>query len=160
MADNTFTVEAGHIELFARSIGDLNPVFRDPESPAAQAIGGIIAPPTFMMAHSLFDPTNRLIPKENEPWFGSGKNPTGEPDRPKGSTLHAEQHFVYHRPVHAGEKLHWTVREGKQWEKQSKSGGSLQFTESIREFWDEKNDLVVTMTMVSVFTQPPAKKES
>jgi acyl dehydratase len=159
MADNTFTVEAGHIYLFSTAIGDMNPAFRDADAAAKSEAGGIIAPPTFLMGAALFDPENHLIPKENEPWFGSGKNPTGVPDRPAGSTLHAEQHFHFERPIRAGDKLRWTNREGKKWEKTSRNGGVLQFSETLREFWDEKGELVATVTMVGVFTQPP-KKES
>ena len=43
MAKITFPVEAGHIMLFARAIGDTNPVFRDAEAAMQTEVGGIIA---------------------------------------------------------------------------------------------------------------------
>jgi hypothetical protein len=49
------------------------------------------------------DPDYHLRPKIGEPWFGSGKNPTGiKPDEGSGGGsgrgLHAEQHYEYFRP--------------------------------------------------------------
>ena len=32
-----------------------------------------------------------------------------------GGGLHAEQHYVYHRPVRAGDVLSASVREGRRW---------------------------------------------
>ena len=47
MAAERFPVEASHILMFARAIGDPNPAYRDADSPEAKAAGGIVAPPTF-----------------------------------------------------------------------------------------------------------------
>ncbi len=88
----TFPVEASHILMFARSIGDTNPVYAGAEA------GGVIAPPTFGQAVAQFDPEYHLRPKPDEPWFGSGKTPSGV-DTPRSlGGLHAEQHFEYLRP--------------------------------------------------------------
>src|SRR5262245_41264218 len=111
MAVDRFPIEAGHIMLFARAIGDPNPIYYDP----ARAI----APPTFVQASAQFDPDYGLRPKIGKTWFGSGKTASGlqrpapSEGSPGGSAggggggerrggggtgLHAEQHYEYHRP--------------------------------------------------------------
>ena len=77
MAANRFPVEAGHVLMFARSIGDPNPIYSDPEHAAASEVGGIIAPPTFVQASAQFDPDYGLRPRIGRPWFGSGRTPSG-----------------------------------------------------------------------------------
>jgi len=75
MVAERFPVEAGHVMMFARAIGDLNPVYSDPEGPEARRAGGVLAPPTFTMAAAQFDPENPLRPRPGEAWFGSGSQP-------------------------------------------------------------------------------------
>jgi len=154
-----FPVEATHTMMFARAIGDPNPAFADPDSPEAVALGGVVAPPTFAMAGFQFDPDNPLRPKLGQPWFGSGREPSGEV-REGGGSLHAEQVFEYHQPLRVGTVLTTTERTGRTWEKQSRSGATLHFTEMITEFRDaQSGDLIVTATMVGVRTETPAERE-
>ncbi len=68
MAVDRFPVEAGHIMMFARSIGDNNPAYYGDD---------VIAPPTFVQSSAQFDEDYFLRPKVGEPWFGSGKTATG-----------------------------------------------------------------------------------
>ncbi len=158
MTAERFPVEATHIMMFARAIGDPNPAFRDPESDAATALGGIVAPPTFPMAAAQFDPENPLIPRPGEAWFGSGGGPGFT--RPGGSgRLHAEQIFEYERPVRPGDVLTGASREGRSWQKESRRGGVLKFDESITEYRDQAGELVVTVTMVGVVTERPVDQE-
>ena len=158
MSAERLPVEASHILMFARAIGDENPAFVDPDSPEAQAAGGVVAPPTFTMASAQFDEDNVLRPKPGEPWFGSGKGP-GTPREGGAGRLHAEQIFEYHRPMRAGDVLRPT-RPGRSWEKTSRSGGTLTFNETVTEFRDEAiGELVVTATSVGVITQAPSEQE-
>ena len=160
MTIQRFPVEASHIMMFARSIGDPNPAYTDPDSLEAQALGGVVAPPTFMMAGFQFDPDNPLRPKPGEPWFGSGREPSGEV-REGGGGLHAEQVFEFHKPVVAGTVLTTTQREGATWEKESKRGGRLLFAETITDFRDAgTGELLVTVKMVGVKTERPVEKEA
>ncbi|MFI5054515.1 MAG: MaoC family dehydratase N-terminal domain-containing protein [Acidimicrobiia bacterium] len=160
MTVERFPVEATHIMMFARAIGDPNPAFSDPDSTEARALGGVVAPPTFVMAGSQFDPDNPLRPKSGEPWFGSGREPSGAV-REGGGTLHAEQVFEYHQPLRAGMELSSTQREGATWEKESKRGGRLRFAETVTEFRDvATGELVVTATMVGVKTERPVEQEA
>ena len=74
MAVEKFRVESSHIMMFARSIGDPNPIFdctvTDPKD--------MVAPPTFAQSSAQFDPDYFLRPKVGaDGWFGSGKEPSG-----------------------------------------------------------------------------------
>ena len=153
-------VEASHIMMFARSIGDNNPIYYDETYAEKKHTKGIIAPPTFTRAVSQFDPDYELRPKANEKWFGSGKNPTGIENKAKTSGgLHAEQHFEYHKHVRPGDQLIVRARLGKTWEKDSKRAGRLQFAETIQEFWNQTGELVITMRSVVVHTEKPVEQK-
>ncbi|MEN3272853.1 MAG: hypothetical protein V7636_1614, partial [Actinomycetota bacterium] len=74
MAVEKFRVESSHIMMFARSIGDPNPIFdctvTDPKD--------MVAPPTFAQSSAQFDPDYFLRPKVGaDGWFGSGKEASG-----------------------------------------------------------------------------------
>lgn len=164
MVAERFAVEASHIMMFARAVGDPNPIYHDADYAAGTEVGGIIAPPTFPQASAQFDPDYFLRPKIGEPWFGSGKEPTGvAPKKPSGDGekssgsaaggLHAEQHFTYHRQVRAGDVLTATVKPGESWTKESKRGGKLTFSETITEYRDQSGELVVTARGVGVRTE-------
>ncbi|MFW6093352.1 MAG: FAS1-like dehydratase domain-containing protein [Pseudomonadota bacterium] len=162
MAVDRFPVEASHIMMFARSVGDDNPIYYDAEYARTTEPGSIIAPPTFVQASAQFDPDYPLRPKVGEPWFGSGSEPTGARASSDGGGgggggggLHAEQHFEYHRHPKPGDVLTATTRPGKTWEKESKRAGKLTFSESITEYRDQNGELVVTARGVGVRTERP-----
>lgn len=178
MAVDKFTVEASHIMMFARSIGDDNPIYYDAEYAENSEPGGIIGPPTFVQASAQFDPNYGLRPKiSGKGWMGSGAQPSGlmpDPSEKKaassaassassegtrqrsgGGGLHAEQRYVYHRHPKVGDVLTATVRPGETWEKQGRRSGKLVFSESVTEYRDQNGDLVVTATSVGVRTERP-----
>ena len=152
MADEIeFPVEASHILMFQRSIGEPEPRTD-------------LAPPTFVQASAQFDPDYILRPKVGEPWFGSGGTPTGATKSPVsgsggggdgggGTGLHAEQRYEYHRPVRAGDVLTATTRAGNRWTKTGRRGGTLNFMEQVTEYRDQAGELVVTATSVGVITE-------
>jgi hypothetical protein len=154
MADKkiAFPVEASHIMMFRRSIGD----YGVPDTGLEKAA----APPTFPRAVAQFDPDYHLRLKPGEPWFGSGKNPSGVEGKPASSGgLHAEQHFEFIRPVMPGDLLTVTEKLGKTWEKESKRAGKLVFTERVQEFRDQKGELVCISRGVSVRTERPVDQK-
>jgi hypothetical protein len=161
MAIDKFPIEASHIMMFARSIGDANSIYYDADAAAKTEPGKIIAPPTFAQASAQFDPDYFLRPKIGEPWFGSGGEPTGV--KPKdgggggggGGGLHAEQHFEYHRHISPGDVLTAEVKPGKTWEKEGKRSGKLVFAETITEYRDQNGELVITARGVGVRTERP-----
>ena len=159
MAIERFPVEAGHIMLFARSVGDRNPIYYDADYAQTTEPGAVIAPPTFVQASAQFDPEYFLRPKPGEDWFGSAAEPTGVQRAEGGggggggTGLHAEQHYEYHRPLKAGDVLHATTRPGKTWEREGRRAGKLTFSETITEYFDENDELVVTARSVGVRTE-------
>jgi hypothetical protein len=154
--------------MFARSIGDPNPIYADAELAAKSEVGAIPAPPTFVQASAQFDDEYPLRPKIGQPWFGSGKQPSGirrEPDASRGSGgggmgrgLHAEQHYTYHRTPVAGDVLSAKTFPGERWEKQGKRAGKLIFAETITEYRDAHGDLVVTARSVGVRTEKAVER--
>jgi hypothetical protein len=161
MAVERFPVEATHILMFARAVGDPNPVYADPDQASRTEAGGIIAPPTFAQSSAQFDPDYPLRPKPGQVWFGSGKEPTGikrqkkegESSGAAAGGLHAEQHFTYHRHLRPGDVLTATTRPGETWEKEGKRAGKLVFSETITEYRDQKGELVITARGVGVRTE-------
>jgi acyl dehydratase len=159
MTVERFPIEAGHVMMFARSIGDPNPIYCDEAYARASDVGTIIAPPTFVQASAQFDDAYPLRPKIGAPWFGSGRETTGVPRSPDrrggggGGGLHAEQHYTYHRPLRVGDVLTATTRPGERWEKEGRRAGKLMFAETITEFRDEHGELVVTARGVGVRTE-------
>ena len=157
-----FPVESGHIMMFARAMGDPNPIYYDPAYAAQREPAHIIAPPTFASASAQFDRDYPLRPKIGQPWIGSGKDPTGVVANGKEGEkglLHAEQHFVYHRHIKPGDVLIRTRRPGAKWSREGRRGGTLQFQESISEYRDESGDLVVTSRSITVRTSRPARSD-
>lgn len=177
MAVEKFPIEASHIMMFARSIGDGNQIYYDADYAAETEPGGIVAPPTFVQASAQFDANYGLRPKlDGIGWMGSGANPTstvrqpapepkpaeaeGSDDKPKrgggGGGLHAEQRYVYHRHPKVGDVLSATTKPGHSWEREGRRGGKLRFSESVTEYRDQNGELVVTATSVGVSTERPA----
>jgi acyl dehydratase len=166
MAAERFPIEASHILMFARAVGDEDPAYCDPELAKQTEADGIIAPPTFVMASAQFDPDNRLRPRPGVPWFGSGKHPSGivrnagagasggeapkTAAKPSSPALHAEQHFEYHRHLRPGDVLTAKRAPGRSWEKDSKRAGRLRFNESVVEYYDQHGQLVITARHVGV----------
>ena len=163
MAVEKFSVEASHIMMFARAVGDGNPIYHDEEYAKGTEPGGIIAPPTFAQASAQFDPDYFLRPDiDGDGWFGSGGTPTGAKPRAGssgggggGGGLHAEQRFIYHRHLKPGDVLSATGKPGKTWEKEGRRSGKLVFSESITEYRDQNGELVVTAVGVGVRTERP-----
>ena len=166
MAEFKFPVDASQIMLFARSVGDNNPIYHDAEYAKGTEPAGVVAPPTFVQASSQYDPRFALRPVIGEPWFGSGKEATGLKPKAKKAgdgekkssggdsarMLHAEQQYVYHKPIRPGDDLTVSTKRGKSWEKEGRRGGTMSFSEVITEYRDQSGELVVTATSVGVTT--------
>lgn len=155
MADEkrlVFPVEATHVMMFRRSIGD----FSVPDTGMEKAA----APPTFPRAVAQFDPEYHLRIRPGVPWFGSGKSASGIEGKPASSGgLHAEQHFEFMRAIVPGDVLTVTERVGKTWEKDSKRAGKLTFTERVSEYRDQKGELVCIGRGISVRTERPVDQK-
>jgi N-terminal half of MaoC dehydratase len=141
MPDWEFPVEAGHVLQFARALGDQNP--------SCAGSGSVIAPPTFTAASEHYRPDSRLRPQPGQPWRGSGRT-VGQPSSSGEGSLHAEQHYDYHRPIRAGERLRVHDDGTRTWDKPSRSGAVLRFTERTTQYLDADGRPVVTERRVTV----------
>jgi hypothetical protein len=147
MTVERFPVEAGHVLMFRRAVG------HEAAESGADTVSNQVAPATFVQSSAQFDPNYVLRPVAGRAWFGSGADAGFMPEG--GSGLHAEQHYVYHRPVRVGDVLSATVSDGRRWQKSGRSG-VLHFSESITEYVDETGAPVVTATSVGVRQEPHA----
>lgn len=155
MTGHRFPVEAGHLLMFNRAIGEV-----DPPDGAQPPVA-----PTFTIAAAHYDPEYPLRPRPGAPWIGSASAPsqqtaTAEPGGSKpsdgaagGPALHAEQHFEYHAPIEPGGVLWFTTRPGRQWTKTGRQG-LLAFAEHLTEYRDGEGRLVVTARGVTVRVSP------
>jgi len=161
MADQKFPIEASHIMMFARAVGDPNPIYFDAEYAAGTEVGGIIAPPTFTAAAMQFQEQTPMRPVIGQPWFGSGRTPTGVERQRNGggSGLHAEMHYEYFKPLRPGVVLTGRSYPGNSWEKEGRRGGTLHFAETVTDFTNEDGDVVLRSRSVFVRTSRPGDQE-
>ena len=156
MAVDEFPIEASHIRMFAYAIGDDSPIFSDARYAREQGFDAVPAPPTFAVADVHFDPESPLRRRS------SRSASAGAPAAPSGggTGLHAEQHYEYHRPLHAGDVLTKVSFPGKTWEKEGRRAGKLIFSETISEYRDQQGELVLTARMVGVRTERPVEAQA
>lgn len=156
-----FPVEAGQVLHFARAIGDPDPVFCDPDYAAIAMQGGVVPPPTFLIAAHHFDPECPLRPAPGEAAPGTGVIPLDGPipqsARPRG--LHAEETFIFHRHPRIGEMLTVDVRAGDTREKPGREN-TLRFIDTVWEYRDAGGIVIATATWISVFLEPPRDGQS
>ena len=160
MAEHEFPVDRTAILTFAAAVGETNPIYWDAAYAKSTPLGDVIAPPTFGISSAHWNPdyglrgTRKIPARKAEPKpesaARSGGGGGGGPNLTR--VLHAEQRFEYKKPLQPGMKLTVTNRAGKTWEKEGKRGGKLVFTEGVTEYRDEKGELVLVATSVSVIT--------
>jgi len=121
---------------FAKAVGDDRPEYLDEKEAKAAGFKGLVAPPTFPMRF-LFDALDPDL------FFELGLNLAG--------IVHAEQEFIYMRPVIAGEKYMITGKVHDIWEKEGKSG-MLDFVTFEAKALEEKTKehvFTARMTLIS-----------
>jgi acyl dehydratase len=121
-----FRVERGKIKEFADALGDDNPVYRDPDSAAAKAAGGILAPPTLLRTF-LYEPRDAIEALKVKDW---------------SYIVHGEQEFDYLKPVLAGDVLTAQDRIATMSEKESRRAGKLQIAVIETTFHNQRGEKV------------------
>ncbi len=106
----TLDVERGRVALFAKAIGETDPVYFDLDAARVAGHPDLLAPPTLLFGLDL----ERSQTLEVLAAHGVDLS----------TVLHAEQRFAYHRDVHAGETL--TV-QAQFVDYYSKRNGALEF---------------------------------
>lgn len=163
MAEHEFPIDRTAILTFAAAIGDTNPIYWDEAYAKGTPLGGVVAPPTFGISSAHWNPNylfrgvRRIPPKVEEAPRGDAPKSGGGGGN-LARVLHAEQRFEYKKPLQPGMRLTVSTRPGKRWEKEGKRGGSLQFSETITEYRDERGELVLVATSVGVVTGKAVEK--
>jgi acyl dehydratase len=121
-----FHVERGKIREFADALGDPNPVYRDPNSAAAKAAGGLLAPPT-MLRCFLYETRDAVEALKVADW---------------SYIVHGEQEFEYLAPVRAGDVLSARDRIVSITEKESRRAGKLQIAVIETTFHNQRGEKV------------------
>lgn len=138
-----FPVEPGRIYTFARSVGDLDPVYAD-QLLLADPGAPLVTPPTFVRSADHYDPARP------RPGAASPGAPDGTGGFVDGSNvLHAEQHFEYLRPFRVGDRVRVRIAPGRTWTRQGRSGG-LHFYETVTEYCDHAGEVLVRARKTSV----------
>jgi acyl dehydratase len=158
---HSFHVDRTGILLFASALGETNPIYWDEDAAKGTNLGGVIAPPTFAISSAHWNPDyalkgiRRIPPSKPRPapTAGGGGGGGGGGGMNLARVLHGEQRFEYHKPVRPGMKLTVTTKPGKAWSKEGKKGGTMNFSETITEYRDEKGELVVVATSVGIVTE-------
>lgn len=103
-------VEKGRLRLFAKAIGETDPVYHDEAAARAAGHRALPVPPTFLFC---------LEMERDDPydWFT-------ELGIPLGRVLHGGQAFTYHAPAYAGDTLRFESEVTAVWHKK---GGALEF---------------------------------
>lgn len=120
LSTGSATVSAEHVAAFADALGDPDPRYRGPSA---------VAPPTYPIAFMVQAMSGGL-----DVFQQLGLNFM--------TLVHGEQEFEYRRPVRVGETLALTARISNFYEKQSSSGGVLDFVELETEARDDQGDVV------------------
>jgi acyl dehydratase len=160
-----FPVDRTAILNFAGALGESNRIYYDEAYAEQTLLGGVIAPPTFVMASAHWNPWSvfkgvRKIPAPT-PEEEEARKRQAEERAAEGAgraadlsrLLHGEQRFAYHKPIRPGMTLTVTGRPGRSWEKQGRRGGLMKFSETITEYRDENGELVVTAASVGIVTE-------
>jgi acyl dehydratase len=124
-------IELGHVQDFARAVGEDNPVFFEAEVAEQHGFPNVVAPPTFTTTQIFQVPRDR---RERE--LGANLD--------YRRVLHGEQEFVYKRLPVAGETLKGRMRIARDFTKEGKRGGSMRFVTYESVFTDEAGDEVLT----------------
>ncbi|MDT0200674.1 MaoC family dehydratase N-terminal domain-containing protein [Nocardioides sp. AE5] len=127
-AGGTLLVSRSRLRLFAKAIGQHDPVFIDLEAAKQAGHPDLPVPPTFFFAVDLEVPDSFAYLEE-----------AGVDLR---AVLHGEQKFTYHRTAHAGDEL---TSSSKVVDVYDKKGGALQFMVTETPIVNQGGDLVVTM---------------
>jgi acyl dehydratase len=127
---------ADEIIEFAKAIGDERPEYVDQEYASKSQWGALVAPPTFPMRF-LFDALDPDL------FFELGLNMAG--------IVHAEQEFIYQKPILAGKNYKIFGKVHDIWEKKGRSGMLDFVTFEARGQEDDTGEHVFTayMTLIS-----------
>lgn len=131
--DRFVDVEAGQLRMFAKATAETNPVYFDETAARGAGHPALLAPPTFAFSLALLGPAQRISLEE----MGIDI----------GTILHGEQHFDYHAPIHAGDRIRLRSRVVDIYEKK---GGALEFIVQDTTAHNQRDELCVSARGITV----------
>lgn len=126
-------VEKGQLRLFAKATGEKNPIFFDETAAKAAGYPAIPAPPTFAFCLASLAPQTE----------GSLRD-MGVPIE---KVLHGEQHFTYHKPIFAGDRIRIKTKVVDIYDKK---GGALEFVVMETASHNQNGELCVSARNIAV----------
>jgi len=127
-AEFSLPVEASRLRLFAKAIGETDPVYTDEVAARAAGHPGLPVPPTYLFCLGSESPhANQL------------REQLGVDYR---RLLHGEQRFKYHRMCFAGDTLSFRQRIADIYDKK---GGALEFAVRETEVHNQRGEPVATL---------------
>ena len=136
-APHTSVVEAGRLRLFAKAIGESDPVYSDETAARAAGHPALRAPPTLAFCLDMDVP---------DPFAWLTELGVALP-----RILHGEQRFTYHAPVYAGDTLNFRARITDIYDKK---GGALEFIVKDTRVHNQHAALVAELRSVVVVRNP------
>lgn len=125
--DRFVDVEAGQLRLFAKATGETNPIYFDEAAARHAGHPALPAPPTFAFSLALLGPAQRISLEA----MGIDI----------GTVLHGEQHFEYHAPIHAGDRIRLRSQVTDIYEKK---GRALEFIVQDTAAYNQRDELCVS----------------
>ncbi|MFD0848982.1 MaoC family dehydratase N-terminal domain-containing protein [Sphingosinicella xenopeptidilytica] len=136
-AQRKIRVELGQLKLFAKAIGETNPIYFEAAAAEAAGLPAPLAPPTFSYSLALLAFDSESLSE----CLGI--------DRAR--LLHGEQTFEYFEPVYAQDVL---LLRRNVVDRYEKKGGKLSFVVIDTEATNQRNELCVRSRMVGVIQNP------
>jgi len=134
LAPLALDVELGRLRLFAKAIGERNPVYFDTEAAKRAGHKAPVCPPTFLFC------LNMEAMKAPSPFFD-------EMGGDLGRLLHAEQSFALQSMAYAGDRLR---AENSVQDVFEKKQGALEFIKSKTDIFTSDGAPVAEITMLTV----------
>ncbi|GAA5118848.1 MaoC family dehydratase N-terminal domain-containing protein [Alloalcanivorax gelatiniphagus] len=130
-------VERGRLALFAKAIGQTDPLYSDLEAARAAGHPDLPVPPTFLFCLEMDAPDPAALRKRL--------------DIDIARVLHGEQRFRYHRPAHAGDRLRFEPVIADIY---AKKGGALEFVVRDTRVSNQHGEAVADLRCVTVVRNP------
>ncbi|WOH38594.1 MaoC family dehydratase N-terminal domain-containing protein [Thalassotalea fonticola] len=127
-------VEKGRLKMFAKAIGETNPIYTDEQAAIAAGFKTIPAPPTFPFTIELEGP--ELLPVLNMLNMDIAK------------LLHGSQEFEYFDSIYAGDSIEVSSSIVNMF---AKKGGALEFVELESSYSNQDAKLVAKATCTLVY---------
>jgi acyl dehydratase len=129
----TVEIETGRLKFFAKAIGETDPVYSDEAAAKAAGHPHLPVPPTFLFCMQFEQPNP----------YGLYKTMGIRIEQ----VLHGEQHFTYHKPAYAGDRLTYQMKIRDTY---SKKGGELGFVVRDTTVKNAKGELVAVLSGTTV----------